>query len=128
MDIGFIANPAIVFAVTMGASIIIFFAVRLLLNLLYSTTLVRWRWFQHYVEKIRTRGLPLVTKYGLIGLIAFVAIPLPGTGVYSATILSWLLGVNWQMSLLVILPGAVISNGIVTLSMLGITQGINLTN
>jgi len=120
------ANPAVVFAVTMGASVIIFFTVRLLLSLLYNTTLVRWNKFQKYVEKVRTRGLPLVAKYGLIGLVAFVAIPLPGTGVYGATILSWLLNMKWNVSLLAILPGAVISNGIVVLSALGITQGINL--
>ena len=120
------ANPAVVFAVTMGASVIIFFTVRLLLSLLYNTTLVRWNKFQQYVEKVRTRGLPLIAKYGLIGLIAFVAIPLPGTGVYGATILSWLLNMKWSVSLLAILPGAVISNGIVVLSALGITRGINL--
>jgi len=120
------ANPAVVFGVTMGASVIIFFTVRLLLSLLYNTTLVRWNKFQKYVEKVRTRGLPLVAKYGLIGLVAFVAIPLPGTGVYGATILSWLLNMKWNVSLLAILPGAVISNGIVVLSALGITQGINL--
>ena len=120
------ANPAVVFAVTMGASVIIFFTVRLLLSLLYNTTLVRWNKFQKYVEKVRTRGLPLIAKYGLIGLVAFVAIPLPGTGVYGATILSWLLNMKWNVSLLAILPGAVISNGIVVLTALGITRGINL--
>ena len=125
MGIVFNANPAVVFAATMGASVVIFFVVRLLLNLLYNTTLVRWKLFQQYVEKVRMRGLPLIAKYGLIGLVAFVAIPLPGTGVYGATILSWLLGINWQVSLLVILPGAVVSNGIVVLSALGITRGIN---
>ena len=67
-----------------------------------------------------------MTKYGLIGLVAFVAIPLPGTGVYGATLLSWLLGINWQVSLLAILPGAIISNGILALSVLGIVRGINL--
>jgi uncharacterized membrane protein len=120
-------NPAVVFAVAMTASMVIFVIVRLLLNLLYDTTLVRSNFFQKYVEKVRARGLPLMTKYGLIGLIAFVAIPFPGTGVYGATILSWLLGINWQLSLMAILPGAAISNGIVVLSMLGIAGGINQT-
>jgi uncharacterized membrane protein len=126
MNIGFIANPAILFAVTTGASVIIFFIIRLLLNLLYNKSLVKWKSFQQYVEKVRARGFPLVAKYGLIGFVAFVAIPLPGTGVYGATILSWLLGMKWNVSLMLILPGAVISNGIVILSALSITRGINL--
>ncbi|MFC1933068.1 small multi-drug export protein [Chloroflexota bacterium] len=126
MNTVFGANPAIVFAITMGASVVIFFTVRLLLSLLYSTTLVRWKKFKKYIEKIRARGLPLITKYGLIGLIAFVAIPVPGTGVYGATILSWLLDIKWTVSLMAILPGAVISNSIVVLSAIGITRGINL--
>ena len=125
MDIVFGANPAVVFAITMGASVMIFFTIRLLLSLLYNTTLVRWHQFQQYVEKVRTRGLPLTAKYGLIGLVAFVAIPLPGTGVCGATILSWLLDMKWNVSLMAIIPGAVISNGIVVLSALGITRGLN---
>ena len=125
MGITFEANPAVVFAIAMGASVMIFFTVRLLLCALYDTTLVRWHSFKQCIEKVRTRGVPLIAKYGLIGLVAFAAIPLPGTGVYGATLLSWLLGIKWQMSLLAILPGAAVSNGIIALAVLGIMHGIN---
>lgn len=81
---------------------------------------------KRYVERTRAKGLPLVKRYGLIGLVAFVAVPLPATGVLGGTILSWLLGMNWGMSLIAILPGAIIANGIITLSILGILQGANL--
>jgi uncharacterized membrane protein len=123
---GLDVNPAIVFLIAMGFSVVLFFAGRLVLHALYDTTLVRWRLFQRFVEKVRKRGVPLMAKYGAIGLVAFVAIPLPGTGVCGATLLSWLLGISWQVSLLAILPGAVIANGIVLLSALGIIQGVNL--
>ncbi len=126
MGISFITNPAIVFAIAMGASIIIFFTVRLLLNLLYNTTLIKWKWLRQYVGKLRNKGSPIITKYGLIGFIVFVAIPIPGTGVYAATTLSWVLGINWLSSLLAILTGAVVSNGIIVLSAIGITQWLNL--
>ena len=79
-----------------------------------------------YLEKVRKRGLPLIARYGSIGLIAFVAFPLPTTGVCAATLLSWVLGMKWNMSLMAILPGAAISNGIITLSAFGIMQGMNL--
>ena len=126
MDINYYIDPAILFAITMGASLVLFTTIRLLLKILYSTALVRWSFFQQYLEKTRNRGLPLVAKYGSIGLVAFVAVPLPATGVCAATVLSWLLDMKWQVSLMAIIPGAVISNGIVTLSALGILRGMNL--
>ena len=126
MNMGFIANPIIIFAIVMGISIPIFFIVRLLLNLLYNTTLVKWKLFQQHIEKLRNKGSPLIMKYGLVGFIIIVAIPIPGTGVCAATILSWILGFNWQSSLIAILTGALISNGVVVLSAVGITQWINL--
>jgi len=35
-----------------------------------------------------------VVSYGFLGLTLLVAIPLPFTGVYTASILSWLLNMN----------------------------------
>jgi len=125
MEIGFNMNPVAVFMVTMAASIIVFFAERALLNKLYTSALVKRSFFKKSVERIRVRGLPLINRYGLLGLVIFVAIPLPGAGVYAGTLLSWLMGVGWQTSLSMILLGATISNGIVTLSVLGIIEGIN---
>ncbi len=125
MRLDFNLHPAIVFAATTGASILIFFTVRLLLGTLYPRASGRWPSLKRYVERTRAKGLPLVKKYGLIGLVAFVAIPLPATGVLGGTVLAWLLGMNWAVSLLAILPGAIIANGIITLSILGILQGTN---
>jgi len=47
--------------------------------------------FQQYVENVRKRGLPLIrSKYGLFGLVIFMAILLPGTCIYAGIKLSWL--------------------------------------
>ncbi|HEY96253.1 MAG TPA: small multi-drug export protein [Dehalococcoidia bacterium] len=118
-------NPLITFGITVCFSIVIFFVIRLLLCLLYKKTLMKWGTFQSYIEKLRSKGLPYYAKYGLIGLVVFVALPIPGTGVYGATILSWLLNIKWSLSLLAILPGAIISNGIIVLAAFGIVQGIS---
>lgn len=118
-------NPLIVFGVTVCFSIVIFFVTRVVLYLLYKRTLMKWNTFHSYIEKLRNKGLPYYTKYGLIGLVAFVALPIPGTGVYGATVLSWLLDIKWSLSLLAILPGAIISNGIIVLAAFGILQGIS---
>ena len=125
MNIIFSNNPFIAFGITVCFSIVIFFVIRLLLCLLYKKTLMKWDAFQLYIEKLRSKGLPYYTKYGLIGLAAFVAIPIPGTGVYGATVLSWLLDIKWGLSLLAILPGTIISNGIIVLAAFGIVQGIS---
>lgn len=118
-------NPLIAFGITVCFSIVIFFIIRLSLCLLYKKTLAKWSAFQRYVVKLRNKGLPYYTKYGLIGLIVFVAIPIPGTGVYGATILSWLLNIKWSLSLLAILPGTIISNGIIVLTAFSIVRGIS---
>ena len=119
-------HPAFVFAIAMATSLAVFFAVRLLLNVLYARALSRWSFFERCVERTRTKGLPLIRKYGVLGIALLVAIPLPGTGVYGGTVLSWLLRIKWQTALLAILPGAAISNGILTLSVVGIMTGIKL--
>ena len=126
MEIGFDIHPVVVFMVTMAASILVFAVERALLSKLYASTLVKRSFFNRFVERIRIRGLPLIRRYGLFGLAVFVAIPLPGAGVYAGTLLSWLMGVGWPTSLSMILLGATISNGIVTLSVLGIIEGINV--
>jgi uncharacterized membrane protein len=74
------------------------------------------------VETIRRKGLPLVERHGFIGLVLFIAVPLPATGVYGGAMLSWLLGMKWQMSLLAVMLGATTSNGLVALAALGIVQ------
>ena len=118
-------NPLIVFGLTVFFSIVIFFLIRLSLCLLYKKTLMKWGAFHSYIDKLQNKGLPYYTKYGLIGLIVFAAIPVPGTGVYATTILSWLLNIKWSVSLLAILPGTIISNGIIVLAAFGIVQGIS---
>jgi uncharacterized membrane protein len=52
-----------------------------------------------------------------------VAIPLPFTGVYTATILSWLLGMNWKKAFPAIALGVPIAGIIVLLVTLGVIEG-----
>jgi uncharacterized membrane protein len=120
-------HPVVVFLAAIVVSLLVFSAERLLLGLLYGRTLVKWSFFRESVEKTRRRGAPLITKYGLLGLVLFVAIPIPGTGIYAGALLSWLMGLKWPASLLAIIPGTAISNGIITLSILGIMHGTNIS-
>jgi len=60
----------------------------------------------------------------MLGLMIFVAIPLPGTGVYSGTFLAHLLGLNRKWSFLVISLGAAIAGILVSLIALGLKSNM----
>jgi len=45
--------------------------------------------FDKYMEKSRKKTGHLVEKYGVFGLALFVAIPIPVTGAYTATLAAW---------------------------------------
>ena len=59
-------------------------------------------------------------KWGLVGLAAFVGIPLPATGAYTGTLIAYLLGMKREQAAIAIAVGVVIAGVIVTLAALGI--------
>jgi uncharacterized membrane protein len=72
------------------------------------------------LRRIRERAKPLVEKYAAIGLVLFVAIPLPGTGAYSGTIAGKLLGVKDKDILKNVWLGVFLSSIIVEVISLGL--------
>lgn len=72
-----------------------------------------------YVNNVRERGKKYVDKYGFGGLLLFVAVPLPFTGVYTATILSYVFNMPVLKSYLSMLLGCCISAGITVAITLG---------
>lgn len=68
------------------------------------------------------RHREIVEKHKYIGLILLVAIPLPGTGAWTGTVTTVLLGLEWRRALISITIGVLISGTIVTiLSLIGIS-------
>jgi len=66
------------------------------------------------------RHTAIVEKYESIGLIALVAIPVPGTGAWTGAMIAFLLGLRLRRALLSIAIGVLISGAIVTvLSLVG---------
>ena len=114
------------FLLAVVTNILVFFPVRLILVAFYRTVLTRLPLFDRYLERVRSRGRPIVAKYGLLGLALFVAVPLPVTGAYTGTILSWLLNMEWRRSFLGVAIGVVIAGVIVTCVTLGIIAGVSL--
>ena len=54
-----------------------------------------------------------IKKYEYLGLFLFVAIPLPGTGVWMGSLIASILGLNKKRSLLMITVGNVIAGVII---------------
>ena len=70
------------------------------------------------IDKAREKGKAIERK-GAIGLTLFVGIPLPVTGVWTGSLVSFLLGLSWWKAAICMTLGAMISGTIVTLITVG---------
>ncbi|HHX61551.1 MAG TPA: small multi-drug export protein [Epulopiscium sp.] len=71
----------------------------------------------------KTRGKSdNIQKYKLLGLFLFVAIPLPGTGVWTGSLAAVLLGLGKKSAVVAVFMGAVVCG----LLILGFTSGVGL--
>lgn len=77
--------------------------------------------FQKILIRTRRKGKE-VQKYGPIGLLLFVAVPLPGTGAWTALLIAWLLGIGLIPAAAAITGGVIIAGTVVTLVCLGFIQ------
>ncbi len=77
------------------------------------------RFFDWLLERTRRQG-QVIEKYERIGLMLFVAIPLPVTGAWTGSLAAIIFGVKIRYAFLSILAGVLIAGAIVTcLSLLG---------
>jgi len=78
---------------------------------------VKWyeKIFTRTIERSRKKINDNVDKYGYLGLMIFVAIPLPVTGAYTGTLGAWAMGLDWKKSFLFISLGVIIAGIIVSL-------------
>lgn len=70
------------------------------------------------LERTRKKG-DQIAKYGTLGLMIFVGIPAPGTGVWTGSLLAFLFGLPFIPAFFAISGGAVIAGVIVTLATVG---------
>ncbi|MDC7225792.1 MAG: small multi-drug export protein [Spirochaetales bacterium] len=71
--------------------------------------------FDRLVTRARHKVSAQVDKYGYLGIMLFVGIPLPITGAYTGTLGAWILGLDRRKTCLAVAAGAVISGIIVSL-------------
>ena len=117
-------NPVVVFFTAVVINILLFFPIYFGLKFAYKY-LIRWKFFERTTTRIREKGEPYVKKYGVIGLGVFIGIPLPGSGVYSGTLLAWLLDMGWKKAFVASIIGVLIAGSIVLgLAMAGLTDAL----
>lgn len=89
-----------------------------------SQWLRRWKIFDRFFNWLFARTRQKFNKqYGLWGkltLMIFVAIPLPGTGVWTGSVAAWLFAISKKEALTYITLGAILAGILVTLISLGV--------
>lgn len=82
----------------------------------------RFQSLDGFITKIEDRAhlkSEVVTKYGPIGLFLLVAIPLPGTGAWTGSLVAALMGMQLKKALPAIVLGVLAAAGIMTLVTFG---------
>ena len=73
------------------------------------------------ITRTRSKG-KRVEKYGAIGLFLIVAVPLPGTGIYTGSVLAFLFGISFWYGLLSLTLGMIVAGIGVTLASVGAAE------
>jgi len=73
------------------------------------------RFFHRFIDKARLKVQDKVDRFGYLGILIFVAIPLPVTGAWTGTLGAWILGMDRKKTVLAVLGGVMISGLIVSL-------------
>ena len=76
--------------------------------------------YLHYIERVRKRAHPYVERWGFIGLTIFVAIPLPGTGVWTGALAAYIFAVEKRQTVPALILGGLLSMAITLLPALGL--------
>lgn len=109
-------NPLTVFCASFLGSLIPVPFVLLLFNIIFQW-LKKFKflgWFNNFVENKVRKGSAKISKYKEIGLIIFVAIPLPTTGLWTGSAIAAFLGLDFKKSFFYIALGGIISAILIT--------------
>jgi uncharacterized membrane protein len=83
------------------------------------------RFFGWLFARTRSRSA-VVQKYEALGLMLFVAVPLPVTGAWTGCVAAYLFGIRHRFAVPAIIAGILIAGVVVTLATLGIIGGVSL--
>lgn len=121
-------NYYLAFTLCFAANVLVFPVMQFFLNYI-NKYLLKWRFYKRsaiFVARRAKLGAGAnVKKYGFWGLLIFVMMPIPGTGVYAGTIAAWLFGLEKKRAFMANTVGIYLSCVIVwTITILSV-EGIN---
>jgi len=64
----------------------------------------------------------VIVKYGIAGLVLFVAVPLPGTGGWAGCVAAFLMRMRYRTTVVAVSAGMVIAGMVVTLACMGVIE------
>ncbi len=132
---------AIPYGIAVGISPWVVFALSTLANIVMAPVLfLLLEWTLHVFEKNKTLGnfikrvrdsahakvAPHLERHGYLGLAIFVAIPLPLTGVWTATLVAYFLKMERKKAILAIAAGAAVAGVLVTLASVGVLESLKI--
>lgn len=114
--LGYDLDPVLVFAVSFIGSLL-----PAPFILLFFNVILKWmkkvdflKGFNDFIENKVRKGSAKIGKYKEVGLITFIAIPLPTTGIWTGTAVAAFLGFDFKKSLFCAAIGGFISAVIIT--------------
>ena len=64
----------------------------------------------------------VIAKYGVVGLVLFVAVPMPGTGGWAGSVAAFLMRMRYRTTVIAVSAGMAIAGMIVTLACMGVIE------
>jgi len=110
-------HPLLVFAISFLGSLFPVPFILLLFNTIFKwmKTIKAFNGITGFIERKVHKGSKKVERYKEIGLIIFVAIPLPTTGLWTGSAVAAFLGLDFKKSFFCIALGGIISAAIITI-------------
>jgi len=115
--IGYHLNPLLVFLVCLFGSFAPMPFVYLFFNRIldFMKKIKQLKKLTDFIENKVQKGSKKMEKYKEIGLIAFVGIPLPTTGLWTGTAVAAFMGLNFKKSMVCVFLGGIVSAVIITI-------------
>lgn len=116
---------SVFFLIVLLNILLIFFIFYFLDNLHIALMNIKFyrRTFERFLKRFQKKVDKFERKYETIGFLAltlFVAVPLPGTGAWAGSLVSWLLGLDRKKSIISIALGVVIAGILIFFGTLGL--------
>ncbi len=64
----------------------------------------------------------VIAKYGMVGLVLFVAVPMPGTGGWTGCVAAFLMRMRYRITIVAVSAGMAIAGIVVTLACMGLIK------